>query len=148
MPVKKNNDLLVLWSDVYTLTQNYRLVMNPKRILRPTPPPPIVELDDRFYKNFDDMAARFPYGPPSLVHCEHLHIVGDVRFGRDVVVRGDVGIINESDTPLRIADGRVLKDRVVQNINRFHAKMPKRKERKGSKNPLRSLRLCGENFAL
>ncbi len=115
LPVKKNNDLLVLWSDVYTLTQNYRLVMNPKRISGPPRRPPIVELDDRFYKNFDDMAARFPFGPPSLVHCEHLRIVGDVRFGQDVIVRGDVEIINERDEPLHISDGRVLKDTVVRS---------------------------------
>lgn len=108
LPVKKNNDLLVLWSDVYILTQNYRLVMNPKRISGPPRRPPIVELDDRYYKNFDDLAARFPFGPPSLVLCEHLRIVGDVRFGRDVVVRGEVEIINEEDEPMWVADGTVF----------------------------------------
>ncbi len=114
LPVKKNNDLLVLWSDVYLLTKTYRLVMNPKRISGPPRRPPIVELDDHFYKNFDDMAARFPAGPPSMIHCEHLRIVGDVRFGKDVVVWGDVDLINETDEPMFIADGTVLKDEVVR----------------------------------
>jgi len=115
LPVKKNNDLLVLWSDVYMLTKTYRLVMNPKRISGPPRRPPIVELDECYYRNFVDMKARFPYGPPSLVYCEHLRVFGDVYFGRDVVVRGDVTIVNESDTPLHISDGRMLKDTVVRS---------------------------------
>ena len=114
LPVKKNNDLLVLWSDVYMLTKTYRLVMNPKRISGPPRRPPIVELDDRFYKNFEDMSARFPYGPPSLVHCEYLRIVGDVTFGQDVTILGDVTIVNEGQESMRIEEGTVLKDTVVR----------------------------------
>jgi len=115
LPVKKNNDLLVLWSDVYMLTKTYRLVMNPKRISGPPRRPPIVELDDRFYKNFNDMQSRFPSGPPSLVHCEHLRIVGDVYFGKDITVRGDVTIVNEGKEAMRIEDGAVIEQGILSN---------------------------------
>ena len=33
---------------------------------------------------------------------------GDVQFGRGVVVRGDVRVVNDGDGPLRIEDGTVL----------------------------------------
>ena len=55
---------------------------SPARTLGPL----VVTLDAAYFAFIDQMEARFPYGPPSLVACEKLDVVGDVRFGRDVVV--------------------------------------------------------------
>ena len=49
-----------------------------------------MRLDPQWFKLVADFDARFPHGPPSLVECESLTVDGDVRFGRDVVVRGTV----------------------------------------------------------
>jgi len=104
-PVKKNNDLLLLWSDVYVLTDDYHLVLNPARA---NPHPPLIDLDDRYYQMIDDMRARFPYGAPSLLACTGLHVRGNVFFSQDVVLRGKVHIVHEAETPLWIEDGTIL----------------------------------------
>ena len=44
--------------------------------------PPVVDLDDEYYKLLRDFDARFPDGAPSLVRCERLAVEGDVTFGR------------------------------------------------------------------
>ncbi len=65
-------------------------------------------LDDRYYAFIDQMEARFPSGPPSLVECDKLDVVGDVRFGRNVVVRGTVRIVNEGVQPRQMPDETTL----------------------------------------
>jgi UTP--glucose-1-phosphate uridylyltransferase len=103
-PVKTTNDLLVVRSDAYVLTDEAHVEPAPERGERP----PVVDLDSRFYKLLRDFEARFPAGPPSLVACERLTVVGDVAFGRDVVVRGSVTIEHEGEEQLRIEDGTLL----------------------------------------
>jgi hypothetical protein len=44
-------------------------------------PPPLVDLDPRYYKLLRDFEARFPSGPPSLLRAERLVVRGDVVFG-------------------------------------------------------------------
>jgi UTP--glucose-1-phosphate uridylyltransferase len=96
VPVKTTDDLLVLRSDAYRLLPGARMEI--------ASGPPLVELDPRFYKLLADFDARFPAGPPSLRECERLRVQGDVSFGRDVVVRGDVRL----QGPARVEDGTVL----------------------------------------
>ncbi len=103
-PVKTTNDLLGVRSDAYVLTEEGHVELAPQR----DEVPPIVDLDSSFYKLVGDFEARFPAGPPSLVACERLSVVGDVVFGRDVAVRGSVAIEHAGDEPLRVADGTVL----------------------------------------
>jgi UTP--glucose-1-phosphate uridylyltransferase len=96
-PVKTTDDLLVLRSDAYTLEDGH---------VRPAfdGPPPFVALDPEFYKSLPAMEERFPHGAPSLKQAERFEVRGDVTFGRDVQVRGDVTV----EGPARIADGTVL----------------------------------------
>jgi UTP--glucose-1-phosphate uridylyltransferase len=103
-PVKTTNDLLTVRSDAYVLTEEAHVVLAPDR----RDPAPIVDLDSRFYKLLPDFEARFPAGPPSLVACDRLTVVGDVLFGRDVVVRGSAAIEHRDEEQLRVADGTVL----------------------------------------
>jgi UTP--glucose-1-phosphate uridylyltransferase len=103
-PVKTTNDLLAVRSDAYVLTLDSHVKLAPERGERP----PIVDLDPRFYKLLRDFEQRFPAGPPSLVACDRLTIVGDVLFGSGVVVRGSVTIDHAEAGQLRIEHGAVL----------------------------------------
>ncbi len=99
-PVKTTEDLLALRSDAYVLTDDARVELASER----DGTPPVVDLDDDYYKLLRDFDARFPGGAPSLVACERLAVDGDVTFGREVVVRGTVTVSG----PRQIEDGTVL----------------------------------------
>jgi len=103
-PVKTTDDLLAVRSDAYALTEQAHVELTRRRGGRP----PVVELDPRFYKLLPDFEARFPAGAPSLVACERLTVLGDVTFGRDVVVRGSVTVEHTGGGQLQIEDGTVL----------------------------------------
>ncbi|MFQ5436929.1 MAG: UTP--glucose-1-phosphate uridylyltransferase, partial [Anaerolineae bacterium] len=100
-PVKKVDDLLAVRSDAYVLTDDFHIEPVQEQ-------PVMVVLDGRTTKFVQDLDACFPYGPPSLVDCARLAIRGDVRFGRGVVCRGEVTLVNEGDAPLFIADGALV----------------------------------------
>lgn len=102
-PVKKSNDILVLWSDAYTLTDDYRIDLIDARNDEP-----LVELDDRYYAMFADLKERFPAGAPSLCHCNSLTVRGNVYFGANVGVHGDVTMTHEDDQPHWIAENSTL----------------------------------------
>jgi UTP--glucose-1-phosphate uridylyltransferase len=85
-PVKTTDDLLVVRSDAYVLREDdARVEPAPERSGMP---PPVVSLDPRFYKLLRDFEARFPAGPPSLLHAERLSVQGDVTFGAGSAVAG------------------------------------------------------------
>ena len=98
-PVKTTNDLLILRSDCYELTDDWRMVLAGGRDAQPG-----VDLDPDHYKLLADFEERFPAGPPSLVEAERLVVRGDVTFGADVAVTGAV----ELDGPDQIPDGAQL----------------------------------------
>ncbi|MEX1020942.1 MAG: UTP--glucose-1-phosphate uridylyltransferase [Litorilinea sp.] len=102
-PVKKNSDLLVLWSDAYRLSPDYRLTL-----VNGCAAPPLANLDDRFYQQIADLQQRFPHGAPSLARCRSLTIEGDIYFGREIVVEGDVLLQNPNEQPVHIPDGTHL----------------------------------------
>jgi UTP--glucose-1-phosphate uridylyltransferase len=99
-PVKTTEDLLALRSDAYVLTDDARVELAPSR----NGTPPVVDLDDDYYKLLRDFDVRFPAGAPSLVSCRRLAVEGDVTFGREVVVRGSVTVSG----PRRVEDGTLL----------------------------------------
>jgi UTP--glucose-1-phosphate uridylyltransferase len=103
-PVKTTNDLLVLRSDAWVLHDDARVELAPERDGRV----PFVDLDGSYYKLISDFDARFSSGAPSLLRCERLEVEGDVAFGRGVIVRGSVRVVNDGDGQLRIDDGTVL----------------------------------------
>jgi UTP--glucose-1-phosphate uridylyltransferase len=97
LPVKTTSDLLVLRSDAYALTDDFRVVLDGRDTA------PLVSLSDEF-KLVGDFDARFPSGPPSLREAERLTVEGDVTFGAGVSVRGSVRV----DGPAQVPDGEVL----------------------------------------
>jgi UTP--glucose-1-phosphate uridylyltransferase len=103
-PVKTTSDLLVLRSDAYVLTDDFRVEPSPDL----PDGLPLVDLDADHFKLLRDFDARFPAGPPSLVGAKQLTVEGDVKFGRDVVVRGEAKVGNDGDEQRVVGDGEVL----------------------------------------
>ena len=85
-PVKTCSDLFALRSDAYGLTPASTI-----ELLAPTPP--LVKLDDKYYKLVDKMEA-LTVEVPSLIKCTSLGVRGAVKFGGGVVVEGDVVLVN------------------------------------------------------
>ncbi len=103
-PVKTTNDLLAVWSDAFELTDDHRLVAShPERYANC-----VIDLDVRFFGCVEALAARFPEGPPSLAKCRRFVVSGDYSFGANVVVKGEVQLLNDAKTPIHVDAGRVL----------------------------------------
>ena len=88
-PVKTTNDLLKLWSDLYTLSEDFQVLP-----VRPDGPDVVVDLDPRFYRAIADFRSRFPEGAPSLRGASSLAVNGDVRFESGVLVTGEARVDN------------------------------------------------------
>ena len=99
VPVKTTNDLLVLRSDVYEITDGFALEQVAEGV-------PYVDLSD-YYKLVTEFDKRFPEGAPSLKDAESLSVEGDWVFGRDVKVIGSVSL-EKTTSAQRIAPGTVL----------------------------------------
>ena len=102
--VKRTEDLLVARSDICVLSDDFQVMPNSNRKLGPI----LVTLDNSYYQLIDDMEARFPSGVPSLIDCERLKIVGDIKFGANVTLSGDVELINVSGKQIKINDGTTI----------------------------------------
>ena len=104
-PVKTTDDLLVLRSDAYVLTDDFS--SSSRRSARTARP--FVELDPTFFKLLRDFDARFPAGPPSLVAVRSASWSrATCASARDVVARGAVEVRQEGSDQLVIEDGAVL----------------------------------------
>lgn len=97
IPVKTTDDLLLVRSDCYELSDDYRMLPRTEAM-------PFVELSAH-YKTVDDFDARFPAGPPSLVGATSLVVRGDWTFGEGVTVTGDVELGPEGG---RVPDGESI----------------------------------------
>ena len=87
-PVKTTSDLLV--AAIRRLRADGRRAPRARR--EPVRRAAVVALDDAYYKRLRDFDERFAAGAPSLVEAERLKVVGDVRFGAGVVVKGSVTV--------------------------------------------------------
>jgi len=92
-PVKKCDDLLLLRSDAYTITDDFRPVLNPLC----NGVAPIVGLDSKKYKLVEKLDEATVAGIPSLVQCKRLTIKGLVRLSKKCSFVGDISITNNSD---------------------------------------------------
>jgi UTP--glucose-1-phosphate uridylyltransferase len=105
-PVKKTDDLLVVRSDVYELTDEYVVRLRDER----SGEPPDVQLDPTHYQYVQDFDRRFTRGVPSLLACEKLRIQGDYSFGAGVVISGTVELVNNTRGQQHVPDGALLED--------------------------------------
>ena len=103
-PVKTTGDLLAVSSDLYELREDASLSLIPERAGHPLK----TNLDSANYKKVDDLYHRFPDGFPSLKACTSLKVEGDVTFGKDVVLEGDVHISVPSGESLTIEAGTLI----------------------------------------
>ncbi|MFI9486309.1 UTP--glucose-1-phosphate uridylyltransferase [Promicromonospora sp. NPDC052451] len=97
LPVKTTNDLLVLRSDVYDLTPEYRLEAQA--------PAPLVDLDKAHYKLIDGFTRRFAAGAPSLRDADSLTVHGDWTFGAGVRAEGKAALSGAGGT---VPDGATI----------------------------------------
>ena len=79
LPVKTTDDLLLLRSDIYELTDDYRL--------HKVSEPPVVKLS-KPYKTITGFEQRFPYGPPRLRDAQSFTVDGDYTFEGDTTATG------------------------------------------------------------
>ncbi len=100
VPVKTTNDLLVLRSDCYELTDDYVLDLVGDTV-------PFVDLDPSHYKLVGDFDARFAEGVPSLRQARRLVVNGDWRFGPGVTVVGEA-VLDDPGTPAGVEAGATL----------------------------------------
>jgi UTP--glucose-1-phosphate uridylyltransferase len=108
-PVKDTNDLLVVCSDAYQLARDGQLVPNPDRRYDTIE----VQLDKAFYKFSRDFQEHFSAGFPSLVNCRSLNVRGDVYWGENVRLEGDVTVINDSFQPQTVPSGSTLNGTLI-----------------------------------
>lgn len=101
-PVKTTNELLLLRSDIYRLTDDAHVESTIEH------PEPFVDLG-KAYKLVDGFEARFPHGVPSIRGCSSLRVEADATFGADVVCTGDVRVTGGERT---IPDGAHLEGEV------------------------------------
>ena len=103
-PVKQTGDLLGLRSDAYRLAADGCLELRPERGGQA----PEIDLDPRYYARIDDLALRFPAGPPSLLACQRLEVRGDLRFGGGVQLVGSLHLEAPDGEPRWIDDGACI----------------------------------------
>jgi UTP--glucose-1-phosphate uridylyltransferase len=99
VPVKTTDDLLVIRSDAYNVSDEGEVT--------PTfdGAPPVVSLSREYFRLLQDFEEHFPAGPPSLARCRSLTVDGDVVFGAEVTIEGDVTVTG----PSTVADGTELR---------------------------------------
>jgi len=95
-PVKKTSDLLLIWSDVFDINQNYQIVMNGS-----VPKLPVVLLDESYYSSITQLQHHFPDGAPSLRKCHLFNVEGDITFVGDVICKDAVEIKAQSPAVIK-----------------------------------------------
>ena len=108
LPVKKTQDLLLVMSNLYSLSHGC-LIMNPSR---PFPSVPLVKLGDNHFAKVRDFTSRFA-SIPDMLELNHLTVSGDVTFGRGVSLRGTVIIIANHGDRIDIPPGSILENKIV-----------------------------------
>ncbi len=108
-PVKKCNDLLAIRSDRFVFSKKDNLILNPSIGSRSI----TIVLDPKYYGKIDSFDERFAEGIPSLIDCESLTIDGDVRFEKNVTIKGEVVIKNSGKSQAVIKQGSVIDKDVI-----------------------------------
>jgi UTP--glucose-1-phosphate uridylyltransferase len=107
LPVKATSDLLLVQSDLYTVEDG--LVVRNKA--RTNPSNPSIELGPEF-KKVGNFLSRFK-SIPSIIELDSLKVTGDVWFGVDVTLKGNVVIAAKAGEKLEIPDGSVIANKEI-----------------------------------
>ncbi|KAM0688655.1 UTP-glucose-1-phosphate uridylyltransferase [Conglomerata obtusa] len=108
LPVKTTSDLFLIQSNLF-IENKGSLIINPKRLYSSNP---IIRLIGPHYKDVNKYLERFN-SIPDILELDHLTVSGNVRFGRDVILKGTVIIIADENSSIRIPDGAILEDNIL-----------------------------------
>eukprot|EP00262_Sarcandra_glabra_P010407 TRINITY_DN25687_c0_g1_i1.p1 TRINITY_DN25687_c0_g1~~TRINITY_DN25687_c0_g1_i1.p1 ORF type:complete len:476 (+),score=77.21 TRINITY_DN25687_c0_g1_i1:127-1554(+) len=109
LPVKATSDLLLVQSDLYTLTDGF-VIRNKARTNLENPS---IELGPEF-KKVSNFLSRFK-SIPSIIELNNLKVAGDVWFGAGITLKGNVSIVAKSGLKLEIPDGVVLENKEIKS---------------------------------
>lgn len=103
-PVKTCDDLLLLQSDFFHLSENgtFEPMQNCPTSF------PVIKLDPAYFHTVDLLKQHFPFGAPSLKHASVFKITGNVYFENNVIIEGAITISNTSPTPLIIKENQII----------------------------------------
>ncbi|KAK6127489.1 hypothetical protein DH2020_038764 [Rehmannia glutinosa] len=107
LPVKATSDLLLVQSDLYTLSDGF-VTRNPARA---NPANPSIDLGPEF-KKVANFLSRFK-SIPSIINLDSLKVTGDVWFGAGITLKGKVTITAKPGVKLEIPDGAVIADKAI-----------------------------------
>ncbi|GAA0187294.1 hypothetical protein LIER_34582 [Lithospermum erythrorhizon] len=107
LPVKASSDLLLVQSDLYTLSDGYVT----RNSARTDPANPSIELGPEF-KKVGDFLKRFKT-IPSIIELDSLKVSGDVWFGANITLKGKVTISAKGGVKLEIPDGSVIENQAI-----------------------------------
>jgi UTP--glucose-1-phosphate uridylyltransferase len=107
-PVKTTNDLLLVQSDCFIISDQSTIIPNPG-VKNHSPQ---INLDERFYKKIDEFEKRFPYGAPKLSSCRLFEVRGDIKFGANIVVKGETRLVNKNQEQVVVPDNTELKGEI------------------------------------
>ena len=108
-PVKKCSDLLAIRSNRFVFSKENNLILNPKAGSQMI----AIDLDQKYYGKIDLFDERFVDGIPCLIDCESLTIDGDVRFAKNVTIKGRVVIKNIGKSQAVIREGMVVDEDLI-----------------------------------
>ncbi|TBU03427.1 UTP--glucose-1-phosphate uridylyltransferase [Hamiltosporidium tvaerminnensis] len=108
LPVKTCSDLFLLQSNLF-IEREGTLGVNPKRIYLQNP---LVKLLGKNFKEVSSFMKSF-LTIPDILELDHLTVSGNVRFGKNVVLKGTVIIIANENSSIQIPDGSILEDVIV-----------------------------------
>lgn len=97
LPVKTTNDLFIMRSDRFHLTDSYEMEDGNYDF-------PDVDLDQRYYRNIGDFDERFPYTMPSLAAANTVTIHGDWTFGQNTSMYADA-LLEDHGEPRYVPNG-------------------------------------------
>ena len=92
-PVNKCNNLLLLRSDAYSITEDFCPILHPAC----EGVAPVITLDSKKYKLVEALEEAISEGVPSLAHCRLLIIEGAFRMSRNTRFVGDVVLMNTTE---------------------------------------------------
>ncbi|VDM50017.1 unnamed protein product [Toxocara canis] len=114
LPVKKTQDLLAIMSDIYEVDSEFIVRLCPDR---PIPYQPTIKLSKHF-ASLSEFQRRFS-SIPHMADLIRLTVDGDVCFGSDVVLKGDVIIIADDGHTLEIPSCSFIENKVASGRLRF-----------------------------
>jgi len=108
LPIKSCSDLFLVESNLYEESHGC-LHPNPNRLIKADP---IIKLLGKNFSNITTFEESFE-NIPDIVDLEILTVVGNVTFGKNVVLSGIVIIMAPEGSSIHIPEGSVLDDKVI-----------------------------------